>query len=305
MQVAVKKMSSATAVPVVNAAPLRVWPSVGQWFTLAGLAVRNWFVSWTFFLPSFVLTLIGMLTSGAIYFLMGQVVAAGAQPYIAEYGFSYGAYIVTGVLFAMALETTLGAYHEAFLRGYWTNQFDVYLQHPGGVSALLAGEVLARYLVTGIHTLAYLFVAGVLFGVPLRLTNVFDALVVLVLAVVSLTGLGLAGASTFSLFNVKREETNPVKLLVSFAALLLSGIYFPPSVLPGWLQELGAWLPHTHALRAARLCLSGQATLGAPQIAGDLLFLLKFTVVTLPLGVLLFAAGMRAVQREGSLTRWS
>jgi len=278
---------------------------VGQWITLVLLAVRNWFVSWTFFLPSFIVSLIGMVTGGAIFYLMGQVVAKGAQPHIAEYGLSYGSYIITGVMFTMIMDATLSAYHEAFLRGYWTNQFDVYLSHPGGVSALLTGEVLAKYLVASVNTIIYFLVAVWLFGVSVELSNLFDTFIILVLAVASLTGPGLAGASTFSLFNAKKEEANPVQLLATFGSTLLSGIYFPPSVLPGWLQAVGQWLPQTHILHAARLCLSGKASLGDPVIAGDISYLIKFSLVTLPIGVLLFAAGIRASQKEGSLTRWT
>jgi ABC-type multidrug transport system permease subunit len=208
-------------------------------------------------------------------------------------------------MFTMVMDATLSAYHEAFLRGYWTNQFEVYLQHPGGVSALLTGEVIARYFVAVINTIIYFLVAVTLFGVTVETSNLPETLCILGLAVAALTGLGLAGASTFSLFNAKREEPNPVQLLMSFAVTLLAGVYFPPAVLPGWLQRAGEWLPQTHALRAARLCLTGQATLGDPRIAQDLAFLVKFTVVALPVGILLFALGIRRAQKEGNLTRWS
>jgi ABC-2 type transport system permease protein len=275
------------------------------WLSLLAFSVRNWFVSWTFFLPSFLINLTGMVTSAAIYYLMGQMVGKAAGPHIAEYGLNYGTYIVTGVMFTLMMDSTLGAYHEALLRAYWTNQFDVYLQHPGGVSALLAGEVIAKYMLAGLNTMVYFLLAVWLFGVPVKIANLPDTLATLVLAVLSLTGLGLAGASTFSLFNVKREETNPIQLIVTLCVTLLSGIYFPATVLPRWMQRVAQWLPHTHALRAARLCLSGQARLSDPLIRGDLVFLIQFALITLPIGVALFAAGIRLAEKEGNLTRWS
>ena len=86
---------------------------------------------------------------------------------------------------------------------------------------------------------------------------------------------------------------------------LAAGVYFPPTVLPEWLQAIGGWLPQTHALHAARLCLSGQATLATPEVAASAAFLLKFGLATLPGGILLYAVGMRKAQRDGSLSRWS
>lgn len=278
---------------------------VGPWSILLMLAVRNWFVSWAFFLPGFILNLVRVITSAITYYIMGQMVSTGAAPHIAEFGLTYGAYIVTGVMFIMVMDATLEAYHEALLRGYWTNQFDLFLQHPGGISALLAGEVVAKYLVAGLNTVIYFLVAIWLFKIPVVTPNVADTLVILIVSMLSLTGLGLAGASTFSLLNAKRHEPNPVVLILGFLVVLVSGVYFPPSILPGWMQGLSDWLPQTHALRAARLCLSGKASLGDPLIMSHLTFLLKFAAVTLPLGLLLFLKGIKKAQRDGSLTRWS
>jgi ABC-2 type transport system permease protein len=272
--------------------------SIGGWLSLVGSVIRNWYFSWTFFLPDFLVDLAGMFTSAAIFYLMGELVAKGAAAHVAAYGQSYGAYIITGVGFNMLMTATLTSYHNACLYGYWSTQFDTYLQHPGGVSALLTGAVVARYLQTSLHMAVY-------FAVGADVANLPQVLLILVLAVLAVTGLGLAGASTFSLLNAKGWVPNPIEWLVGFGVTLLGGVYFPPTVLPAWLQRIGEWLPQTHALRAARLCLSGQATLGDPRVAADLAFLAQFTLVALPIGAALFAAGIQKAQRDGTLTRWS
>lgn len=279
--------------------------SIGSWISLVVFTIRNRFFGWVFFLPEFVLNLAGMFTSAAIFYLMGQVVAKGAEAYMNQYGISYGSYIVTGVMFNMVMQTTMRGYHLLLLNGYWANQLDVYLQFPGGISTYLTGGITYEYLLVALNTVIYLLVGVWLFGISVVVSNLLDVLIILVLAVTALTGLGLAGASTFSLLNAKGWGANPVEWLVGFGVTLLSGVYFPPTVLPCWLQRIGEWLPQTHALHAARFCLSGQASLGTPLIAGDVVFLLKFAMLALPIGALLFAAGMRKAQRKGSLTKWS
>jgi ABC-type multidrug transport system permease subunit len=278
---------------------------VSQWLFLVGFSLKNAYFGWAFFLPSFVLLLIQMFTAAAIFYVMGQLVAPGATPEVDAYGMSYGTYIVTGVMFNLVLTTTLSAYHEAWLNGYWATQFDTYLQHPGGVSAYLAGSVLFSYLMAAINTVAYVLVGVAIFGVSVDVPHLPMVLVILVAGVFSLTGLGLLGASTFSLLGARNWGQNPVEWLVGFGVALLAGVYFPPSALPAWLQPLSEWLPQTHAIRAARLALNGQSGLDSPALWGDLAFLLVFGAVSLPLGVLAFAAGLRKVQRDGSLTRWS
>jgi ABC-2 type transport system permease protein len=276
---------------------------VSQWLFLVGFSVKNAYFGWAFFLPSFVLLLVQMFTAATIFYVMGQLVAPGAAPDVDAYEMSYGTYIVTGVMFNLVLTTTLSAYHDAWLNGYWATQFDTYLQHPGGVSAYLAGSVLFSYLVAAINTVAYVIVGAAVFGVSVNVPNLPVVLAILVAGVFSLTGLGLIGASTFSLIGARNWGQNPVEWLVGFGVALLAGVYFPPSVLPTWLQPLSEWLPQTHAIRAARLALSGQSNVSG--LWDDLLFLLVFGAVSLPIGVLAFAAGLRKVQRDGSLTRWS
>lgn len=182
----------------------------------------------------------------------------GAQSQIQSYHMSYRTYIITGVMFTMVMHTTLSTYHGAWLEGYWATQFDTYLQHPGGVSAFLTGAVIFQYCLAGLNTLVYLLVDAWLFGVSVDVPNLPVVLLVLVLAILSLTGLGLIGASTFSLLNAKNWGANPVEWLIGFGVTLLSGVYFPPTALPGWLQRVGEWLPQTHALRVARLTLGGR-----------------------------------------------
>lgn len=278
---------------------------VGNWLTLVGLVVRNWFASWMFFLPNFVLSLIGIFASAVVFYVMGQLVGPGVEGHVEPYGLGYGAYIITGVMFSLLMQATMRGYHEASLDGYWKMEFDMYAQHPGGVSAYLFGSVLSKYLMAVMTTLIYFAVGVWGFGVPVAVRNLPALLLVLTLAVVSLTGLGLAGASTFSLLNVKARGTNPVELIFNFLVTILAGVYFPPTVLPAWLQSIAEWLPQTHALRSMRLVLGGKATLLDPAVVADLTYLAWFAAVTLPLGALLFAAGMRKALRDGNLTRWS
>lgn len=278
---------------------------VRSWLSLVVVVIKNWFAGWMFFLPNFVLSFVSMFSSAAIFYLMGQLVAKGVEKDVAQYGVTYGSYIVTGVMFNLLMRTTMSGYHDASLDGYWKMEFDMYLQHPGGVSAYLIGSVVAKYILAILSTLIYLLVGIWIFKISIMVNNLPSVVLLILIAILSLTGLGLAGASTFSLLNVKARGTNPLDLIVSFGVMLLSGVYFPPTVLPAWLQGVAEWLPQTHALRALRLLLAGRATLGDAVVANDIIYLLKFTVVALPIGILLFAAGLRKAQRDGNLTRWT
>ena len=128
--------------------------------------------------------------------------------------------------------------------------------------------------------------------------------VALVLAVssVAFVGLGLI-AATLPVMSPERgaEATN----ILQGVLLLISGVYYPVSVLPHWLQPL-AWLsPATYALRASRRLLglegSGAATLSA--ILPDLLRLLVLGALLVPFGLWVFAQAENWAKHNGKLKR--
>jgi ABC-type multidrug transport system permease subunit len=277
----------------------------GQWMPLVGLVLKNQLSIWMFFVPNVLLNFAGVLTSATTLFFTGSMVADNVSAHIHQYGLNYGAYILTGMMFTSLVQVTTSGYHEACLDGYWNMEFDVYIQHPSGIFAYLTGSILFKYLISAINSGLFLLACIYLFHVPIVLPSMGGVFMLVFVALLSLTGIGLAEASTFALLNMKARGANPLQLVLGFLAATVSGAYIPLSALPPWLAALSQWLPHTHALNMLRLYLSGREPLWSPVILADIGFLLKFTLIALPVGVLLFAAGMRKAQRDGHLTRWS
>ncbi len=91
-------------------------------------------------------------------------------------------------------------------------------------------------------------------------------------------------------------------MALTTGAFLLSGVVYPVSVLPGWLQ-VGSWvLPHTYALEALRLTLLQGAPLS--QVAPQLGALVLFTIGILPLSFLFFRYAVRRAMVEGSFAQF-
>lgn len=83
---------------------------------------------------------------------------------------------------------------------------------------------------------------------------------------------------------------------------LLSGVFYPVSVLPEWVQNFSALLPLTYALDAARLAvLQGYSV---HELRLDILVLLGFCAVLLPLALLSFKLAVKRAKIEGSLVQY-
>ena len=83
--------------------------------------------------------------------------------------------------------------------------------------------------------------------------------------------------------------------------LVVSGVYYPVDVMPGWMQAIATVSPATFALHGIRAAVLDGAGLGA--VWGDLWPLMVLGVVAIPLGLAVFRAGERYAKRNGKLKR--
>jgi ABC-2 type transport system permease protein len=109
-------------------------------------------------------------------------------------------------------------------------------------------------------------------------------------------GIGIGWAGFVML--VKRGDS--IMSTIGYVVLFLSGVIFPNTVLPGWLQTVAGFVPLTHSLEGMRhALLQGQ---GLGELAGIVAKLVAFGVVLLGGGILAFGHAVRVAKQTGSLT---
>ena len=104
-------------------------------------------------------------------------------------------------------------------------------------------------------------------------------------------GVGLGAAVVV----LKRAEL--LSAVVLLALSLLGGAYFPTDVLPGWVQPVADVLPTTFAFSGVRNALYTGEDWGLPALE-----LIAFTLVALPIALLIFRLGLDHARRRGSLS---
>ena len=80
---------------------------------------------------------------------------------------------------------------------------------------------------------------------------------------------------------------------------MVSGVYYPVSVLPDWMQWVAKISPATYALRGDR----GSVLNGAGISWLDVWPLLVIGAASIPLGLLIFHRGERYAKKHGKLKR--
>jgi ABC-2 type transport system permease protein len=158
----------------------------------------------------------------------------------------------------------------------------------------------------GLFAIAYGLVQSVLlfavvaffFDLSLPGANFAAALVVLAVASVSFVGIGMM---TSVLPLISPEKGTQLGFVAQGVLLVVSGVYYPVSVLPEWMQWLATVSPATYALDGVRDAILEGDGLGA--LGDELWPLLAIGVVSIPLGLAVFRLGERHAKRHGKLKR--
>jgi ABC-2 type transport system permease protein len=151
----------------------------------------------------------------------------------------------------------------------------------------------------GVLRSAILFVIiAAVFGLHMPNADFVAALVILAVASVSFVGIGMM-ASVLPL--ISPEKGAQLGFIAQGTLLVISGVYYPVSVLPQWMEWLSTISPATYALRGIRhAILNGD---GVVALWGDIWPLIVIGVVAIPLGLYIFGVGERHAKRHGKLKR--
>ena len=149
-----------------------------------------------------------------------------------------------------------------------------------------------------ILTIIQLFVVSMFFHLDISHANWGASIVLLVLGSVSFIGLGTMGAVLPLLYT---ERGAQMTYVISSGLLLVSGVYYPVSVLPGWMQVIGTVSPANYALDSIRgAVMSGRSVV---DLWPSIWPLLLIGAVTIPLGLAVFQRAERYAKRTGKLKR--
>jgi ABC-2 type transport system permease protein len=98
------------------------------------------------------------------------------------------------------------------------------------------------------------------------------------------------------------KQTNAGAAFVISGLSLVSGFYFPVSLLPDWIQWASDVQPFTPAVDLMRHLLIGTPTSDSPAV--EAAKLVGFAVVMLPIATLVLRASVQRSRRNGTITEY-
>jgi ABC-2 type transport system permease protein len=154
-------------------------------------------------------------------------------------------------------------------------------------------------IVYGIIRAILLFgVVALFFDIDVGGANFLAALVVLLIASIPFIGIGMM---TAVLPLISPEKGTQLGFIAQGILLVVSGVYYPVSVLPEWMQWLSTISPATYALDGMRdAILEGD---GLAMMWDEIWPLIVIGFVSIPLGLEVFRRGERYAKQHGKLKR--
>ena len=261
---------------------------------LGGIVERNLYLTRRYFywdLAFFLWTVANTLT---IVFIAKGIEAAGGEIDVdrATTTLLVGAVVwaYLGIIFEFITETVAWARWEGTIEYTFMAPLSRAMHLGGsGVYAVLYGLVRAVLLFAAV---------ALFFGLALDDANYAAALVVLAVASISFFGIGMM---TAVLPLISPEKGAQLGFIAQGLLLVVSGVYYPVDVLPGWMQALSVISPATYALDGIRDAILDGA--GVSELGNELWPLIVIGVVSIPLGLAVFGAGERYAKRRGKLKR--
>jgi ABC-2 type transport system permease protein len=195
-----------------------------------------------------------------------------------------------GIIFEVLTETV------AWER--WEGTIEYTFMAPLSRPVHLAGMGLFA-IVYGLVRAVLLFgVVALFFELEMPQADFTSALLVLGVASISFVGIGMM---TAVLPLISPEKGTQLGFIAQGILLVVSGVYYDVSVLPGWMQALSVASPATYALEGVRDAILEGA--GADAVWDDIWPLLVIGAVSVPAGLLVFRTGERYAKRHGKLKR--
>lgn len=180
----------------------------------------------------------------------------------------------------------------------WEGTIEYTFMAPLRRGAHLAGMGVYAVIYGMARAVLLFIVVAAFFDVAMPRADFLAAVVIVLVASVSFTGIGMM---TAVLPLISPEKGAQLGFVAQGVLLVVSGVYYPVEVLPGWMQAIATVSPATYALDGTRAAiLEG---VGLSDLGSELVALVVIGVVAVPAGLGLFSLGERYAKRHGKLKR--
>ncbi len=267
--------------------------SVRQQFARVRAVTRRDFTTERSYQFRYVMMGIQFIVTAVVTFHVSKLIIS--PPSLAEFRGGYFDFAMIGLTVTSIAGLGVSTFNSNITREQSLGTLEVLLATPTPIGVLMAGSLVLPMVITCFDLILYLGVGVGVIGVGLNVSGVLLAIPALALTLATFCAFGIMSAGVVVL--VKRGDpiSGPLMQLTG----ILSGALFPVEVFPKPLELLARVFPAYYGINAVRESLIGSGSIR--DVGPDLLVLTGFTVVLIPLSIVVLKRCLRTARRTGTL----
>lgn len=172
------------------------------------------------------------------------------------------------------------------------------------IRSYIIGQSIRGFLTSGYFMLGVMIVGLLILKVPLVVNfgTILSFISVILLMILSYAGISMMAAGLILVY----KKGDPLTFLFASLTEFLGGVLFPLKYLENFpVLYMLAWLmPYTYALDAARKILLNGAILFSPNVLWNVIVLIIYAVIFIPIGLRVFRWGVNRIRCEGTVATY-
>ena len=268
--------------------------TIGEAAKLPAFLRRDLLTAWSYRV-GFFSDFANLAAQMVLFFFLGRLIEDGALPSYGGGAVTYLEFVTLGVVLNVFVQVALTRTSEALRTEQMIGTLEALLTTPTATSTILVGSAVFDLVYIPIRTAVFLLFMALVAGLDFTASGALPALVLLLAFIPFVWGLGMCTAAAILTF----RRGSGLMGIGTMALGLLSGAFFPLTLLPAWVASIAEYNPLAIAIEGLRETLLGGT--GWTGMGHDLLLLAPMSVLSILLGSLLFRASLRRERRRGTL----
>ncbi len=234
-----------------------------------------------------------MVLAVVMFFFLGRLVGDAQE--LEGYRGGYFEFALAGLVVMGYSQACVNSFGQSIQREQSTGTLEILLSTATRLRTLMAGTLVVPLLFASVEAVLYFGLGWALSGLSFSLGALLLAVPLLLLTLGAFAAIGILSAAVI----VLTKRGDPFSSLVLQASNLLAGAVFPIAVLPESLQLIARMVPAFYGLRGVREVLLAGG--GLSEISSDLLALVAFNLVLVPLSLWALSRAVRIARITGTL----
>lgn len=228
--------------------------------------------------------------------LFGSMFVSSITPAITSYGGNFISYILVGTIGWGFIWAIMSQISESLRIEMELGTLESILMTPTSIYTMTISYTIFGSFFGLLSIIGLILIGYGLFGVNVIASVSIFTIIIFILSVLMMTGLGMVlGGLTIWIKNI--GQTAP---LIQSVTMFFCGVYFPISILPGYLQPIANFMPFYYFIEGLRKSLISSTPIN--ELLFYVFILLILSIAFFMLGGYCLKRGIKKAKMDGSLS---